>query len=600
MTDTSASSEQNLSPEQQRVKIEQGVENCRILLRNNPGNHELLHVMGMMEAQLGRWAEAETHLLQAENLAPQVKIIAYHRGVVLTSLGRFDEARQLFETALAHGIDYPDVHYNLGNALKHFGRTEEAKQQYQIAIDKQPTHVMALNNLANILKDEGAFDKAIALYQRAIATDPAYARAQYNLGIAYVSLGLLDEAEKHYHKALELEPNYPEALNNLGIICRLRGQFYESRAWYEKSLALRPHYDEALNNLGNALHDCGESEEAIIRYRQAILMRDTPDYHHNMSLALLATGQLEEGWRVYEARWYGGQLSHVRRDYKQPVWRGEAGQGRTLYVYAEQGFGDTIQFCRYAPILAEKGWRVVLEVQRPLLRLMQSLQGVAQVLATGDAPPDFDMHCPTMSLPIGCKTNTVADIPADIPYLQATPDDVTRWKEKLSTAEMGDKPSLRVGLVWSGNPRMHSPEMSAVNSRRSMQAECLVPIMGIPGVRYYSLQKGVEAPADFHLIDLMNDCNDFADTAALISNLDLVISVDTAVAHLAGALGKPIWMLNRFDSCWRWLQNRDDSPWYPHILRQFRQQKPGDWAGVMGRVADTLKLLAQGVTAARD
>lgn len=592
MTDQQSSAESPLSPAEQRAKIEQGVKNCHLLLLNRPDDANLLHVMGMMEGQLGRFQEAEEHLALAAKLAPQTPLIGYHRGVVLTNLGRFEEALQLFETALAYGLDYPDVHYNLGNALKHLGKVQEAARQYEVALVKQPTHVLALNNLGNIKQTEGAHDQAIALYRRALDADPTYARAHYNLGISYVSLGLLDEGEKHYRQALLLEPDYPEVFNNLGIVCRLRGQFSESKAWYEKALALRPHYDEALNNLGNALHDCGESDEAIVRYRQAILMNNLPDYHHNLSLALLATGQLEEGWREYEQRWHGGQLSHVRRNYAQTVWRGEAGQGRTLFVYAEQGFGDTIQFCRYASIIAAQGWRVVLEVQRPLLRLMQSLEGVAQVIAAGDTIPPFDMHCPTLSLPIGCKTNTVADIPANIPYLHVSPEDSARWHDRLTAGDADGVKSLRVGLVWGGNPRMHSPEMTAVNNRRSMQVELLRPLMNMPGIRYYSLQKGGEAPVDFNITDYMNDCHDFADTAALIMNLDLVISVDTAVAHLAGALGKQVWMLNRFDSCWRWLQNRDDSPWYPRNLRQFRQIKPGDWEDVLKRVKEALSALA--------
>ncbi|MEC4593437.1 glycosyltransferase family 9 protein [Nitrospirillum amazonense] len=285
----------------------------------------------------------------------------------------------------------------------------------------------------------------------------------------------------------------------------------------------------------------------------------------------------------YERRWDTDLMKAARRTYSQPRWRGQRAEtGRsTLLLHAEQGMGDVLQFCRYAPLAAERGHAVVLEVYRPLLRLLHSLPGVAEgrvrLVATGDPLPPFDLHCPLMSLPLAFGT-TLDTVPAATPYLAADPTDLSRWRDAVAAGG----PGLKIGLAWAGNPKTSVPDR-----RRSIDPTLLAPLADVPGVRLFSLQKEGAAPAGLSLTDLMGGAADFADTAALISQLDLVISVDTAVAHLAGALGRPVWLLNRFDTDWRWLLGRDDSPWYP-TLRQFRQTSPGDWQDPIARACDAL------------
>jgi len=380
-----------------------------------------------------------------------------------------------------------------------------------------------------------------------------------------------------------LKHDYPEAWNNLGIIYRLRGQFEGSKDCFRKALLLRPAYAEACNNLGNALKDCGEMDEAIFFYQQAIQLKDTADNHHNLALALMATGRLQEGWREYEWRWKSNQLASGFRSFTQPLWQGEFAKGKTLLLHAEQGFGDTLQFCRFATFVIERGLRVILEVQPSLVRLMKSLAGVEAVVARGQPLPAFDLHCPLLSLPLVFNTS-LETIPVATSYLSADHEAVSVWRDRL----LEHDGFFKVGLVWAGKPQRHTPDLAATDRRRSMPPEHLAPLADIEDVRFFSLQKeGQLAPAELTLVDYMDRCHDFADTAALIANLDLVISVDTAVAHLAAAIGKPVWLLNRLDTCWRWLQNREDSPWYP-TLRIFRQPCAGDWQSVIANVRDAL------------
>jgi hypothetical protein len=262
-------------------------------------------------------------------------------------------------------------------------------------------------------------------------------------------------------------------------------------------------------------------------------------------MALLARGDLTAGWEEYEWRWKTPQMISERRHLAQPQWQGESGNGQTLLIHAEQGFGDTLQFCRYASLAAARGLRVIMEVQAPLVRLLRSLPGVEMVIGRGEELPSFDLQSPLLSLPRALRT-TVETIPGATPYLHVDPAAVADWSARINTIT---SQSPRIGLVWAGNPRNHSPTLAAIDRRRSMAPERLTPLFELPSLQFFNLQKdGPAAPKAFSLIDLMSEIDDFADTAALISNLDLVISVDTAVAHLAAALGKPVWMLNRFDS----------------------------------------------------
>jgi len=378
------------------------------------------------------------------------------------------------------------------------------------------------------------------------------------------------------------------AMTHLGIALCMEGKFAEGVEWYERALALDSNYRDALNNRGNALKALGRLEEALASYERVRAMRpDDPEIHNNIAMALLAVGRFDEGWVEYEWRWKTSQLAAAHRVFAKPQWQGEEAKGRTLLIHAEQGFGDTLQFCRYAPLAAERGWHVIMEVQPEVVSLIKSLKGIDKVIPLGAILPPFDRHCAMMSLPTAFKTE-VETIPANVPYLFADENKTRAWHERLSK----NPKDLKVGLVWTGNPRLFSLDLSSANLRRSLAPESLASFADLKNISFYSLQKGgFKLSSDIGLIDYMPECADFSDTAALIANLDLVVSVDTSVAHLAGALGKPVWLLNRFDTCWRWLRDRDDSPWYPN-MRLFRQTSPGDWASVIERVKEELRKLA--------
>ena len=437
----------------------------------------------------------------------------------------------------------------------------------------------------------GQLDEAVVHCQQALKLKPDFANAYCNLANAQHDLGLIEEAFINYRRALELKPDSAFAHNNLAVALRENGQIDEAMASFSQALTLKPDFAEAYGNLANAQHYLGLVEVAVINYRRALELK--PDFaaaHFNFSTALLSMGQYVEGWSEFEWRWATPHLLKSRCEFTQPQWQGEAAKGKTLLIYAEQGFGDTVQFCRYASLCAARGLRVILVVPPPLVRLLRSLQGVDQIIAAGETLPNFDLHCPMLSLPLAFKT-TLDTIPSAASYLQAEPSQIEAWRLRL--AALPNK-GLRIGIVWAGNPRSdlpHLPHLAAVDRRRSVALEQIEPLLNLSGFQFFSLQKDSSSELDnLNLTDYMCEMRDFADTAALIANLDLVISVDTAVAHLAAALGKPVWLLNRFDSCWRWLRKREDSPWYPS-LKIFRQPKLGDWPTVIENVTEALSLL---------
>jgi hypothetical protein len=375
-----------------------------------------------------------------------------------------------------------------------------------------------------------------------------------------------------------LRPDYPSAKLNMGNVLREQGRFHEAERYYREALDAKPNYPEALNNLGGLLTDLGRVGEAIASLRSAAQIKpDYVDAHVHLAMALLLAGRFREGWPEYEWRWKQPQNRGGVTRFTKPRWEGQdIGQG-VLLLHAEQGLGDTLQFCRYAPYLAARH-RVVMEVQPPLVGLLQRLPFVEQVVAQGDLLPPHDLQCPLLSLPriFGAELQT---IPAR-PYLDAEPTRVDVWRKRLEPLE-----GLKVGLAWAGSPTL------GPDRRRSLPAGRLAALAAIPGVAFVSLQKDQAnrdvVPAELDLHDWTADLTDFHETAALVSALDLVVSVDTAVAHLAGALGRPVWLLNRFDRCWRWLLGRDDSPWYP-TLTQVTQSTPGDWDEVLARVRAAL------------
>jgi tetratricopeptide (TPR) repeat protein len=597
----------------------------RQAVANNPRAASYHVSLGHVHVDQGRIEAAIACYRRAVDLAPDLPAAQGALGNAVMRQGRLVEAIECLRRAVALTPDEADAHNNLGIALRRSGQPEAAAACFRQAVACRPDFAAAHNNLGNACADQGKIGAAVDAYRRALMLQPDYAAAHNNLGNARLAQGNLLAAEGSFRAALSHAPDYAEAHNNLGNVMKVQGRLDAAVASFRQALALREDYVEAEYNLGNALREQGALDEAVACFRSALRRR--PDFadaqinlgntlaeqrrldeavgcyvaalrvdpgladgHFNLGIALLARGDLAAGWQEYEWRWKIPRMASACRNFPQPQWRGEAVAGRTLLIHAEQGFGDTLQFCRYATLAAARGAKVILEAPPPLVRLLRTLAGVAQVVECGDALPAFDVHCPMLSLPFAFGT-TGATIPNVAPYLHADAVQVAAWQARLGALA---GPGLRVGLVWAGDPRRHTRELAAVDGRRSLAPARLAPLLDVAGVRFFSLQKsGPAAPEAFGVVDVMGEMDDFADTAALVANLDLVISVDTAVAHLAGALGKPVWLLDRFDSCWRWLSGRRDSPWYP-TLRLYRQPCAGDWDAVLAEVAADLRALAVG------
>ncbi|OIR07948.1 photosystem I assembly protein Ycf3 [mine drainage metagenome] len=482
----------------------------------------------------------------------------------------------------------------LAEALDHHraGRLAEAQALYLKLLKLAPGEAELHFNLGLALMQSGRAGPAAERWKKAVALDPGHVRAWTNLGIAQAALGDAAAAAASLRRSLRLAPDLPESHSNLSIVLGQLGAPEEGETHARRALALNPAYAEAANSLGILLLQQARHDEAEAAFRQAIALN--PGFaqaHFNLSLVLLAQGRLAEGWAEREWRLAGGVDGAGARCFPQPAWTGEDLAGKTIVLYGEQGFGDSLQFVRFAEAVARRGARVVLEVPRPLARLLAGAPGVAAVVAAGDPWPPCDYRQSLMSLP-GLLGVSLDSIPAPVPYLKAAPEAAAAWRQRLAAL-----PGRKVGLVWSGDPRPHDPLAAATDRRRSMALDQLAPLLEVPGCSFVSLQKGPAAaalrrlPAARRPLEVMDGVGDFADSAALVTALDLVITVDTAVAHLAGALGRPVWILSRFDGCWRWLLQRDDSPWYP-TARLFRQQRAGDWAGVVARVASQLSSMA--------
>ena len=430
--------------------------------------------------------------------------------------------------------------------------------------------------------------EAVASFHKALQIKPDIAEAHYNLGGAFSDLGKHEEAVSSYRRALEIKPDYAEAHNNVGNALGDLGKHEDAIASYQRALKLKPDYAKAHRNLGNALKHLGKHGEAVASFHIALQVKpDDADAHYNLGDTLLLNGDFEAGWKEYEWRWQIEQLKNSRRYFAQPLWLGEDTlDGRTILLHSEQGIGDTIQFSRFAKMVADRGARVILEVPSPLAGLMEKLEGFTRLVENGSALPYFDYHCPLLSLPLAFNTD-IDSIPAHIPYIFSDSARVASWQKIL-----GVKTNPRVGLVWSGN-RTHKNDHN-----RSIALIRMLPLLA-QDIQWISLHKEIqEREADLlasrkDILHFGDELKDFSDTAALIELMDLVISVDTSVAHLAGAMGKPVWILLPFIPDWRWLLDREDSPWYPRA-RLFRQPKVGDWAGVISRLNHELPNLIEG------
>jgi tetratricopeptide (TPR) repeat protein len=538
-----------------------------------------LHLLGVVAHQTGRHAVAVELIGQAIGINANSAPFHSNLGLALKALGRPEEAVAAYVTALRLKPDYPEALSNLGHVLVELKRLDEACAAYAAALRLRPEDAETCFCLGNVLKDLERLDEALAAYAAATRLRPDYAEAYSNLGTVLKELDRLDESLAAYAAALRLQPGYAELHSNLGNVLKELGRLDEAVDAYRTALRLRPDFAKAHSNLGNALAALGRLDEAAAACAAAL--RFEPDYaegHFNAAMVHLLQGDYEAGWRDYEWRWRRAAKDAAPRPFDCPQWDGGDIAGKTILLHPEQGFGDAIQFCRYVPLVAARGASVVLEVPRPLVRLLSGLP--CRVVPAGTPLPAFDLHCPLMSLPLAFGTR-LETVPAALPYLSADPAAVARWQERLGATDL-----RRVGIVWSGNPKHKN------DRNRSLPLDTVARI-GRAGCELVSLQKDVRADdacvlaARPDIRSFAHDLSDFADTAALVAAMDLVVTVDTSIAHLAGALGKPVWILLPVAPDWRWMLNREDNPWYP-TARLFRQATPGDWDEVIERVTAEL------------
>ena len=586
----------------------------RQLLALEPTNAEIWYLLGTVCQPQGKVAEALEAYQRSVSIKPGFAQAQNSLGIALAQQRRSREAEECFAAAVRAQPDFAHAHNNLGNALKEQGRREEALACYQQAVKLKSDFAEAYNNLGNLQRELGQLDDASSNCRAALRLKPDMADAHNNLGAVYSAQKRWEDAASSYRQALALRPDHAEARGNLGTALRELGQVDESIGHLRQALRLRPDFAEAHGALAMALSQQGDLDGALASCQEALRLRpnlasahlsmgfilselgrrdealaccdralalepDMPDAHKNRSLVWLLEGKLTEGWAEYEWRWKCPELPE--RPFPQPLWDGSPLDGRRILLHAEQGLGDSLHFVRYAPLVHERGGRVIVVCQRPLVSLLARCRGVEQVVAQGDPLPPFDTHAPLLGLPRIFGT-TLDNIPAEVPYLQADVQSAERWR-----AELAAVPGCKVGIAWQGS-RTHRRDRG-----RSIPLALFAPLAELPGVRLYSLQKnfGQEQIAQVsfadRIVDLSPRLETFDDTAAVVQNLDLVIACDTSVVHLAGALGKPVWTAVAVVPDWRWLLDRDDTPWYP-TMRLFRQARRGDWQEVFERIAEQL------------
>ncbi|MEN9316689.1 MAG: hypothetical protein RIS35_3082, partial [Pseudomonadota bacterium] len=540
-------------------------------------------------SDLGRFEEAIDAFDQALTGSPGDAEFLNGKGNALQRAGQVEESLDCYEAALAANPRHRQAHVNRGRALMRLGRHEQAVDNYRAALQLEPQSARLRVKLGDALKALGRHEEAILNYDAAIACPDSGlgprrvdAAAWNNRGNALRTLGRTEDAIESFGKALDIVPEHAEAWFNLGNALKAQHRYHDAIACYDRVLQLSPGHGVAANNRGVALGALGRIDASIESLDRAIANSpDNPEPPWNKSVALLLKGDFARGWPIYENRWTNDNTGMKLRQFPRPHWLGrESIAGRTMLLHAEQGFGDTIQFCRFASVVADRGARVVLEVPSPLLEITRSLAGVDRLIVRGEPLPEFDLHCPLLSLPLGLGLD-IRDIPLREGYLRAPED--RRWKWR---SDVGEGRAPRIGLVWSGNPAHGNDHNRSLSLARLLE--------WLPeGPDYYSLQRDGRV-ADRAAL-LMNprirhfgeSLRDFADTAAVCEAMDLVISVDTSVAHLSAALGRPTWILLPFVPDWRWLLDREDSPWYASV-RLFRQPRIDDWEGVLARLRDAL------------
>ncbi|MBN2314922.1 MAG: tetratricopeptide repeat protein [Sedimentisphaerales bacterium] len=512
-------------------------------------------------------------------------------GLVHEGLGEFDEAIRAYQEAISLRPDYAEAYHNMAIAFLSQGQYATVVEKCKHAIALKPDYAEPYNTMGFSLEQQKHYAEAAQSYQKAIQLKPDYVEAYNHLGVVLNELGRPDKAIENYRKALYLDPDYTEVYNNLGIALKEQDQFAEAIACFEQALQREPDFAEAHYNLANSLRDEGRCDEALERYNQALGFKPGyPEALWNKSLTLLLSGNFIEGWEQYRLQRNADLkiLTNYHRSGK-PRWDGTPFEGKTLLVHYEQGLGDNIQFVRYMPMIKARGGKVVFETLKPLMTLLDGFPGVDELVEYRPNEPcsvKFDVYSSLFDMPNIFRT-TVETVPADVPYIHADPVKVQYWRDKLAG------PGFKIGIVWAGSPT-HGHDRY-----RSCTLASFAPIAQIDPVRLYALQKGEaikqidELAGTIPIERISGEFEDLSDTAAAIENLDLVISVDTSVLHLAGAMGKTAWGLLAFSPEWRWMLHRQDSPWYP-TMRLFRQQERTGWPPVFRRVAEELRKTVEG------
>jgi tetratricopeptide (TPR) repeat protein len=501
----------------------------------------------------GNLKQAAEIYLQVLQNQPDNLDVAFMLGLISARLGSHDQAIKYFGEAIRIDPSYADAHYNLANVFRDRRQYHEALSSYKKVLQIIPDHAETYVSMGFIFRIQGRLDEEVRCYRKAIQMNPSLAGAYYNLGHALADRGQLDEAIECYRKVIQISPDFLHAYSVLGLLLRIRGRNAEAENCYRSMIQLHP---------------------------------DNPEAHWDLSNVLLLSGNYREGWREFE--WFRKKKDCMarQRSFMQPLWEGSEIKGKRILLHAEEGFGDTIQFVRYAPLVARMGAVVIVECQKELTPLVQEMDGIETALSYGDTLPSFDLHCPLMSLPRVFDT-VLETIPATVPYLRANAGTVEHWGRRISH----DPSYVKIGLAWAGG---------GLPFKKSCPLDELMPLTQRDDVTLYSLQKGSASaqaknpPGGMRLTDLTEDIRNFVDTAALIENLDLIISVDTSVAHLAGAVAKPVWVLLPYVPDWRWLLEREDSPWYP-TMRLFRQPSLGDWKSVIMNVRSEMEKFTKSV-----
>jgi len=557
----------------------------RGILASEPEHPDALHLLGVILHQRKRSAEGAVFILRAISAAPNCADFHANLGIVLRAQGELTSAEASFQRALQLNPDHVEAHNNLGIALRSQGKLTAAIACLQRALQLKPDHAEAHNNLGNALKEQGKLDEAVASYQHVLRLKPDLADAHNNLAAVRKEQGKLDEAIAGWQSAVQINPDFAEAHNNLGKALKSLERLDEALASIHRALELAPDCADAHLNLGSVLADQGKLQQAITSYRRALSLEpDSAEAHMSCGMAQLTLGDFQQGWAEYE--WRVKTEKATSREFAQPRWDGACVPDKALLIHTEQGLGDTLQFIRFATLARQRVGRVVVLCQEVLRPLLSSVAGVDALVTEADDLPEFDFHLPLLSFPAVFCTQPET-IPAQVPYLTADRSLVQRWRSRLKGLN-----GFRVGISWQGNPeyrldRVRSMPLLHFARLAELQPVQLISLQKGPGVDQIERVRGqfevFEPGAEFD-----ESSGAFVDSAAVMQNLDLFVTSDTAAAHLAGALGITVWVALPIVPDWRWQLDRTDCPWYP-TMRLFRQRQRGDWDDVFQRMRDALR-----------